>query len=223
MGPGRNGVSTDSVALAEALPEDGLERRWSHQIGAGFAGPVVVGDRCLIFHRVGNTARLEALEKKTGQVDWSFDYQTDYVDQFGFDPGPRSTPTVAENTVFIHGVEGMVHAVDLKTGKALWKHDLAKDFRSPPGFFGRSSSPLVVGDHVLLDVGGSYKDKPANLVAFDADKGTVVWTAGQGEADYGAPMLLSAPNQLPTALFFIRDSFVGVDPATGSIRFQNYL
>jgi len=220
MGPNRNGVSADSVALADALPEDGLAKGWSHKLGAGFAGPIVTGERCLIFHREGTTARLESLHAKTGKAEWSFDYQTGYVDQFGFDPGPRSTPTVVDDRVFIHGVEGTLHAVDLKTGKALWKHDLAKDFNSPPGFFGRSSSPLVVGDKVMVDIGGRYRGKPATLVAFDVKTGKVTWTAGEGEADYGAPMLLQVPSDSPTALFFVRNGFLGVDPANGMVRFQ---
>ncbi len=220
MGPNRNGVSTDRVVLAEALPEDGLAQEWSHKLGDGFAGPVVSGERCLIFHREGDSARLESLDTKTGKVEWIFDYQTNYVDQFGFDPGPRSTPTVVDGRVFIHGVEGVLHAVDLETGRALWKHDLAKDFKSPAGFFGRSTSPLVVGDKVMVDIGGTYEGKPANLVAFDVKTGDVSWMAGEGEADYGAPMLLQAPGDLLTALFFVRDGFFGVDPGNGEVRFQ---
>lgn len=220
MGSNRDGISTGKATLAEALPENGLEPTWSHHLGDGFSGPVVAGNRCLIFHRQGNEARLEALDSKTGKVEWTFDYQTDYVDQFGFDPGPRSTPTVVDDHVFIHGAEGMLHAVDLKTGKALWKHDLAKTFNSPSGFFGRSSSPLVVNGRVMLDLGGTYKGKPANIAAFDTKTGEVAWTTGEGEADYGAPMLLQPPDKAPTALFFVRDGFLGVDPTDGKIRFQ---
>ena len=220
MGPARNGVSSDKITLAETLPNGGLEPQWSHKLGDGFSGPIVTEEHCFIFHRQGNQALLESLHAKTGKVEWTFDYQTNYVDQFGFDPGPRSTPTVAGDRIFIHGAEGMLHAITLKTGKLLWKHDLAKDFASPPGFFGRSSSPLVIGDKVLLDIGGKHQGHGANLIAFDTTTGNVSWTADAGEADYGAPMLLAPPNQPPTALFFVRAGFVGVDPANGTVRFQ---
>ena len=220
LGPNRSGVSTDEVVLSTALPEDGLKRLWSREVGHGFAGPVVSGDRCLIFHRRGDRALLESLQAKTGERQWAFDYETGYVDRYGFDPGPRSCPTVAGGRIFIHGAEGLLHAVQLSDGKLLWKRDLAKDFHSPPGFFGRCSAPLVWGGLVLLDIGGQYEGRPANLVAFDAKSGEVKWTVGDGEAGYASPMLLAPPKQSPLALFFVREGFVGVDIREGKIRFQ---
>ncbi|MFT4641326.1 MAG: outer membrane protein assembly factor BamB [Verrucomicrobiales bacterium] len=220
LGPNRNGVSTDKTPLTTSLPRDELKRLWSHDVGDGFAGPVVSGDRCLIFHRKGDRAVLESLDWKTGKQQWVFDYQTNYVDNFGFDPGPRSCPTVAGDRVFIHGVEGQLHAVQLNDGKPLWKRDLASEFASPAGFFGRVSAPLVTEDLVLLDIGGKRDGKPANFIAFDAATGVVKWTAGDGEADHGSPALMAAPNQSPAALFFVREGIVGVTPNNGTILFQ---
>ncbi len=220
LGPNRDGVSVDDTTLATALPDEGLRRLWSHDLGAGFAGPVVSGDRCLIFHRQGKRALLESLEAKTGKRQWVFEYETNYVDRFGFDPGPRSSPTVAGDRVFIHGAEGLLHAVGLADGQLLWKRDLAAEFQSPPGFFGRCSAPLAAGGLVLLDIGGRYREKPANLVAFDAQTGKVRWTAGDGEADYASPMLLSPEGKAPVALFFVRAGFIGADLQNGAIRFE---
>ncbi len=220
LGPNRNGANEDTVSLFESLPEEGLEEAWSCPVGHGFAGPVVAGQRCLIFHRKGSEALLEAFDALTGERQWSFSYQSDYSDRFGFDPGPRSCPTVAGDRVFIHGAEGMLHAVRLSDGEALWKRDLAEEFQSPSGFFGRCSAPLVTQGLVLLDIGGQFKGQPANIVAFEAATGELRWLAGDKEADYASPMLLTPDEGSPLALFFVREGFLGVDPRDGKIRFQ---
>lgn len=220
LGPNRDGVSVEDIALANELPDDGLKRLWSRDVGEGFAGPVISEQRCLIFHRRDDRALLEALDAKTGERQWVFDYATDYVDKFGFDAGPRSCPTVAGDRVFIYGAEGLLHAIQLSDGALLWEKDLARDFDSPSGFFGRSSAPLVADGLVLLDIGGRYQGKPANFVAFDAATGEVKWTAGEGEADCASPMLFTPAGQSPLALFFVRNGFAGVDLRQGDVRFQ---
>ena len=167
----------------DALPKEELQRLWSVKSGAGFASPAITENRCLLFHRVDNAVRLDCLNATTGKLEWRFEYPATYVDQFGFQAGPRSTPTISEGRVFLHGAEGQLHALDFETGKVLWKRDLAKVYGSPSGFFGRSSSPLVFGKAVMLDIGGRHEGKPANLVAFDAQTGALLWQAGDGEAD----------------------------------------
>ncbi len=219
MGPSRNGVSSETIAILETLPEDGLHKRWSHTVGSGFAGPVVVGNRCLIFHRQNDEALLDCLDTTTGKVLWTFRYATNYVDTFGFDNGPRSIPTVNGETVYLHGAEGLLHAVRLTDGKALWKRDLVNEFESPQGFFGRSSSPLVVNGSVMLDIGGTYQGKGANLVAFDAKTGQVRWAQGHGEADYAAPNKILV-GERALALFFKRSGIAGVDIDTGNVTFE---
>ncbi|MGY8686377.1 MAG: outer membrane protein assembly factor BamB family protein, partial [Verrucomicrobiales bacterium] len=178
LGPNRNGVSTDKTPLTTSLPRDELKRLWSHDVGDGFAGPVVSGDRCLIFHRKGDRAVLESLDWKTGKQQWVFDYQTNYVDNFGFDPGPRSCPTVAGDRVFIHGVEGQLHAVQLNDGKPLWKRDLASEFASPAGFFGRVSARDGEADHGSPALMAAPNQSPAAL--FFVREGIVGVTPNNG-------------------------------------------
>ncbi len=219
LGPQRNGCSQEKIPLLDALPNEDLRRLWSVKAGAGFASPVIGGKRCLIFHRVENAVRLDCLDAATGEPEWHFEYPATYVDQFGFQPGPRSTPAIADGRVFLHGAEGKLHALDLDTGKVLWKHDLAKVYGSPSGFFGRSSSPLVQGKAVMLDIGGRHEGKPANLVAFNAQTGELLWQAGDGEADYASGNLLEGDLQ-HVAVFFTRAGFTGVDTRTGKVLFQ---
>ncbi|MEP6782755.1 MAG: PQQ-binding-like beta-propeller repeat protein, partial [Acidobacteriota bacterium] len=112
-------------------------------VGAGFAGPAVVGDRLILFHRVNNRETVEAIETTTGKTIWTFDYSTSYRDDFGFDEGPRAVPVISGGRVFTHGADGWLHGIDFATGKMLWSVDTRKVFDAPKGFFGVASSPVV--------------------------------------------------------------------------------
>ena len=112
LGPERNGVYS-GPPLAESWPKDGPPKTWQISVGEGFAGPVVVGERVILFHRRSSDEIVEALDSQTGKSVWRFTYKTNYRDDFGFDEGPRSVPVVANGRIYTFGAEGMLHAIDL--------------------------------------------------------------------------------------------------------------
>lgn len=69
---------------------------WQRKLGEGYAGPVVVGGRVIVFHREGDEILIEALSAADGKQAWKFSAPTDYQDGFGMSNGPRATPTVAD-------------------------------------------------------------------------------------------------------------------------------
>ncbi|MDB6140771.1 MAG: hypothetical protein JWO94_3843 [Verrucomicrobiaceae bacterium] len=189
LGPGRNNIAgDDEKPLPAQLPPEGPPVLWEKKLGTGFAGPAVVGGKVIIFHREGDEAVVEAVDRNKGGRLWKFSYVTNYKDRFGFDNGPRATPTVSGGRVFVHGAEGMLHALDLESGALLWKVDTVKDFGSPQGFFGRACAPLVVGDLVYLTPGG---DKGKVVVAFNVKDGSVKWSTGEDGASYSSPVMAS--------------------------------
>ena len=153
LGPQRNGVYT-GPRLAASWPAGGPKRVWRKPVGQGFAGPVVAGDRLILFHRVGNEEVVEALDARSGNPLWRFAYPTTYRDDFGFDEGPRAVPVVAQNRVYTFGAEGQLHALDLADGKRVWSVDTARRFGVPKGFFGAAGSPLVEDGRVIANIGG---------------------------------------------------------------------
>src|SRR5678815_3744067 len=100
----------------------------------GFAGPVVAGERLILFHRVGGEEVVEALNARTGAPLWRFAYPTTYRDDFGFDEGPRAVPVVSQNRVYTFGAEGQLHALDVADGQRVWSVDTARRFGVPKGF-----------------------------------------------------------------------------------------
>jgi len=215
LGPQRNGTYS-GPPLPRVWPKDGPPVLWKREVGAGFAGPAVCNDRLILFHRLGDQAVVECLEARTGKEVWKANYPTDYQDDFGFDNGPRATPSVADSRVFTFGAEGGLNCWNLTNGEALWSIDTAKMFGTGKGFFGRASSPLVWSNLVIVTLGGRAG---AGIVAFDVTNGKVHWKATDDEASYSSPIITSLNGQT-YLLALTREALVSLHPADGSALFR---
>lgn len=213
LGPTRDGVyPADDVGW----PDGGPKTVWTVDAGTGWAGPVVADGKLLLYHRNGNRAVLDCLDPATGKPVWSGGHPTDYEDAFGFDDGPRATPTVAGGRVFTMGAEGTVSAFDLATGKPLWSVDVVKRFRGGKGFFGFASSPLVEGGAVVVNAGGAG----AGVVALDAATGTTRWAATDDEAGCASPVAATV-NGSRHVLSMTRAGLVAIAPADGKVLWRH--
>lgn len=217
LGPGRDGVYRGSVKIADTWPAGGPRVVWKKTIGAGLAGPAVSGGRLFLHHRVQKEEVVEAFDAQSGNPVWRYAYPTGYRDDFGFDEGPRAVPVVAGGRVFTYGAEGELTALDAATGQLAWHLNAMQQFGVGKGYFGASGSPLVDGDRVLLNAGG--KAKNAGIVALDAATGKVLWTATNHEASYSSGTMATIGGTR-LAVFLTREGLVGLDPATGTVRFQ---
>jgi outer membrane protein assembly factor BamB len=189
---------------------------WRRDVGEGFSGPVVAGDKVILVHRVEDEDVIECMELAGGATVWRAPAPTKYRDSFGFDNGPRATPAVSAGRVVAHGAEGLLRAVELATGRTLWSVATHEVYDVPESFFGVAVSPLVDGDRVLLNVGGR---DGAGVVAFAADSGKVLWKATSHEASYSSPVVATIRGERH-ALFFTRSGLLSLDPAGGAVRFE---
>jgi len=215
LGPQRNGIYT-GPPLATSFPAGGPKKVWQKNVGTGFAGPVVAGDRLILFHRLNDEEVVDALDARSGAPRWHYAYKTSYRDDFGFDEGPRAVPVVAQNRVYTFGAEGQMRALDVATGKEIWAVDTMRRFHVRKGYFGAAGSPLVEDGRVIANVGG---DNNAGIVAFNADTGAVLWTATNHEASYSSAVSATFGGR-KAAVFFTRQGLVALDPASGAVRFQ---
>lgn len=210
LGPNRNAVADEQIG--SSFPSAGPKVVWSAPIGQGFAGPVVVGEQVLIFHRVDNQERLESLNTKTGKSTWKAEFPARYKGGYNPDLGPRATPVVVRDQVFLSGASGDCHAVNLKTGKPMWSRDLASDYDSIDSYFGAASTPILVADTLLVNNGG----KKAGIVGLDMLSGKTKWATTKEIASYSSPIHLAG--KTPSALFITRLNVVKVEAATGSTK-----
>jgi hypothetical protein len=172
LGPNRDGTAPEQ-RVADKWPADGPPVLWTKKVGQGFSGPVVADARAVVFHRVGDEEVVECLDAATGEQKWRSRYPTRYRDDFGFDEGPRATPSMIGGRVYTFGAVGVLACWGLEDGGKKWAVDTKSAFHAGKGYFGPACSPLVENDVVVLNVGGR---DGAGVVAFDRFDGKVRWT-----------------------------------------------
>lgn len=212
LGPARDGVYGGDDVAAD-WGKSGPPVVWQRDVGHGFSGPVVVGGRLVLFHRAGDREVIDCLDALTGNPVWTGDGPATYRDDFGFDPGPRATPTIADGKVYTFGAQGVLTSRELAGGKPVWSVDTAADFGAPKGFFGMACSPLVEGGLVILNVGGRGG---AGVVAFDAATGRVRWKATDDEAGYASPVAATV-HGARRVFAFTGNGLAVLDPADGTV------
>jgi len=215
LGPSRDGTC-DGADLAATFPPGGLKILWQRDVGQGFSGPAVADGKLILFHRVSDKETVECLDAKTGNRVWLSDYPTRYQDDFGFDEGPRATPTIAGGKIYTSGAEGMVNCWDFATGENIWRVDTKTQFTAAKGFFGMACSPLVEGNAVILNIGGG---QGAGIVALEKSIGKLLWKATDEEAGYASPVAATFDGKR-YVLVFNREGLVALEPATGAVSFN---
>jgi len=212
LGPGRNGHAAAAERLAATWPAEGPPVVWRRSVGAGYAGLAVAGDRAILFHREGDREIVEALDAATGETRWRADHATSFRPQVGGGAGPLCTPVVHDGAVVTYGAQGVLSAHDLATGARRWSRATHREFAAPEGYFGAGSTPLVLGDRVIVNVGGR---RDAGIVAFALDTGDTLWQRTAEAASYSAPVAVDVAGA-PHVLMVTRLSCLLFDPATGA-------
>ena len=141
MGPGHNMVSTETHLLKE-FPAGGPTVVWEMETGSGYSAPAIQGDRLVYIHRMGDQEIVEALDPDTGELYWNFSYPTNFSDRYGYSNGPRASPVIDEDRVYVYGAQSKLHCLRLRDGALLWKRDIQSEFDIPQDFFGVAPTPL---------------------------------------------------------------------------------
>src|SRR6266478_3175152 len=116
LGPHANGIS-DETGLRDKWPTNGPPLLWEKKIGTGYGAPSIRGDLLVFHHRLGDEEIVEALEAGTGKSIWHYAYPSHFIDPYGYNNGPRSSPLLTDDHCYTLGAEGKLVCLDLKTGK----------------------------------------------------------------------------------------------------------
>lgn len=212
LGPTRNGISPEK-GLNTHWSKDGPPRLWDREVGEGYSGPVILGDRLIVHHRVGNEDRVECLYPATGKPRWTYRYASNYQDPLGKGDGPRSTPILTPERVYTVNAAGLVHCLDASDGKLIWQRDLDRDYTLRRSFFGLGNSPILESGLLLINAGA----KDAGIVALDAATGKEVWKATDANASYASPVAATIDG-VRVVIFFTREGLTVLDPNKGTVR-----
>lgn len=215
LGSGRNGVAVDET-LPTALPGAPLQPKWEAEIGEGYAGVAVAEGLVVAFHRQGDKEVVEAFRAETGERVWRTEFEAGYRGGINPDTGPRAVPTISGSKVVVWGAAGRLSALDLATGTTAWSLELFAEYRGDENYFGAGSAPLVIGQTVIVNVGGR---RGAGVVGVDLEGGTVKWTATNEGTSYAAPTSMTIGSRT-VALVPTRLQLVGLDPETGAELFR---
>jgi outer membrane protein assembly factor BamB len=225
LGPKRDGVWRETELL-DKFPESGPTIRWRTPIGAGYAGPAVVGGRVFVTDRVldqgknnpknpfardvvNGKERVLCLEESSGKILWKHDYNSIY--EISYPAGPRATPIVHDGKVYALGAMGELTCLDADKGKLLWSKNFVKEYKTPAPMWGFAAHPLIDGDKLICLVGGNN----SVVVAFNKDNGKEIWKALSGkEPGYCPPMIYDINGKRQLVIWY-PDAVAGLDPETG--------
>jgi outer membrane protein assembly factor BamB len=184
-GPQQNGISLET-GLLRSWPESGPKILWKKPIGSGFSTVTAVGDALYTLAVEGTSEMAYRLRAADGEVVWRVPLGPVFPEIFG--DGPRSTPLVEKDVVYVLSATGRLHALGTKDGSRLWELDLVKQLGSPTPQRGFASSPIVDGDLLLLEAGGT---EGRAVVALDKATGKIRWSALNGEPGYATPVAVT--------------------------------
>jgi outer membrane protein assembly factor BamB len=220
-GKGRLGVWNESGIL-DSFPPQGLKALWRTPVHAGFAGPAVAAGRVFVTDFESSsgpkgTERVLCLDEKSGKILWTRAWNANYG-KMSYAFGPRATPTVDGERVFVLGATGMLLCLKVKSGDIIWQKDFAKDYGMQLPIWGITSAPLIDGNRLIAIVGGQ---PDAKVMAFDKITGKEIWRAlsSDSEQGYCQPIIfkIADARQLiiwhPTAV-------ASLDPVTGKVLWQ---
>jgi len=214
-------------------PAEGPRVLWHKRLGISYGICSIHRGRLYQFDRFDDNARLTCMDARSGDEVWRFEYPTDYSDMYGYNGGPRCSPLVDGDRVYLYGAEGMLHCLQVSAGKLLWRVDTRAKFGVVQNFFGVGSNPVVEGPLLIAMVGGSPPESqylpPGNrervvgngsgIVAFDKRTGKVVYSITDELASY-ASLKLATIQGRRWGFAFARSGLVGFEPATGRVDFH---
>lgn len=232
LGPERNARSPETGLPAD-LGAKPLRIVWQAELGESYGAPSISRGRLFHFDRYEDQHRLTCRNSETGAELWKYDIPADYSDMLGYNNGPRATPVVDGERVYAISPEGQLHCVRVEDGQRVWSVDTTAAFGVVKNFFGVGSTPIVFGDLLIANIGGSPADSPTDVysaggrlegngsgvVAFDKLTGEARWKATDDLASYASPLIVEI-NGRPWCFVFARSGLVALDPRTGAVDFQ---
>ena len=213
-GANRDGISLETGIL-KTWPEDGPKELWRMLLGNGFSGISIANGRTYTMFAKGEDEVVVCLDAETGEELWRHLDDWFYTERQGGN-GPRSTPAVDGNTVYVLSAFGRLIALNANTGEELWDLDFTKAFSSSMPRWGFSTSPVVEDDRLLIEVGGANDNA---IVAFNKETGERIWGGATSPSGYSSPILVTV-NGVRQALFFARDELLAVSPEDGSVYWR---
>ena len=208
--PGFRGPKRDGVVRGVKIKTDWTAsppvQLWKRPIGPGWSSFAVSGDVFYTQEQRGENEEVVCYKMNTGQPVWSHRDNARFFES-NAGAGPRATPTLSNGRVYTFGATGILNALDAGTGAVVWSHNVSSDTGTQVPFWGFSSSPLVIGDEVIVAAAGQ-------LVAYEAASGNKRWVGPNAGGSYSSPHLVTIDG-VAQILLMSSNNAMSVAPADG--------
>jgi outer membrane protein assembly factor BamB len=167
-GPDRTAISRET-GLLKKWPASGPKVLWSVKVAQGYAGAAIVGGR--VYHNDYDEAKSEWLVNCRSLTDgkqiWQFREAREVRPNHAI---TRTVPAVDGRFVYSIDPKAVMHCLDVKTGKQVWRRSLVTDFKAAIPSWYNGQCPLMEPDRLIIATGGD-----AILVALDKATGKELW------------------------------------------------
>ncbi len=206
-GPGRAGTSPDVPAKLPA----GVKYLWKRGLtGGGLSGIAATATRVIVADKSAQQDQdiWRCLDAETGKELWTVAYAT--PKQMEFTNVPRAAPAIHGNFAYLLGAFGDLHCVNLYGSGVVWRRNIIQDFDAKLPAWGTCSTPLVVGDYLIVNPGAAE----ASLVALGLYTGETIWKTPGASSGYGS-LILGTFGGVRQIVGHDATSLGGWDPNTG--------
>jgi len=214
----RTGIYNET-GLLTAWPANGPELLWHFDgLGEGHSSVAIDADKIYVTGLTKSTGYLYVLDMN-GKLLHKKEYGTEWNRSHN---GSRGTITIDEGKLYIFSGTGNLICMSQNSLDVLWKKNIETDFGGKNIMWGVCESPLIVGEKVMLTVGG----RQHNVVALNKNNGSLIWSCpGDGDlSSYCSPLYL-ADQQVPQIVTMMSSHVLGIDAATGkklwSYKYEN--
>lgn len=208
--PGFRGADRDGIVHAPRLAAEWSTtppvQLWRTPIGPGWSSFAAADDFIYTQEQRGDDEVVACYRLSTGKPVWMHKDAVRFYESNG-GAGPRGTPTVAAGRIYTLGATGILNALEARTGAVVWSRNPATDHAVKTPGWGFSSSPLVVGEVVVVAVSGA-------LAGYDSGTGAPRWYRKSDGGSYSSPHLVSIDN-VTQILLMAGAGLASVSPADG--------
>ncbi|MEM7785809.1 MAG: PQQ-binding-like beta-propeller repeat protein [Planctomycetota bacterium] len=213
-GPLRDGVQR-GTSISLDWEQNPPEQEWRISVGPGWGAFIVAGDLLFTQEQRGKMESVVCYSATDGRQIWIRNLESRFEDPLG-GPGPRTTPELRGDDLFVMGASGNLAKLDAKNGNVKWEVDVQQlAGNDEPPMWGYSCSPAVNQSGELVVVYGG-KGGENGLLAFDTENGELVWSANAGDFSYGSPQFLDVQGKQTLALLS-QSGLQLFEPQTGEL------
>ncbi len=224
-GPSGDGKSTEKLS---ALPSSNPQPRWKTPTPNGFSSWVVAQGRAfLIVQRPVEGVPREVLlgvAADTGKELWAaplnpvkFEGGGDSgTPQNSGGDGPRSSPAISGNRVFVVSADLILACFDAASGKEIWRRELIKQNGANNISWKNAASPVIDGDSIFVAGGGEGQ----SLMGISKVDGSIVWKGESDRITHATPIVATLGG-VKQVIFYTQKGLVAVAPESGKVLWRH--